>query len=389
MPSNSSSVIFNYINSNTDQNYKLIQACDAQLVVPRERYLKAQLNDYLGSYLSEHKLHLRGYRGSYTHTKCNTIETQCQSCQKRRAQMSADELALDLKQNDPRTVEYLAVNSLPVFDDCSVEDMKNGHVHNPGESLVKRALVLIDEQSQIIQGGISYTINIETGICEIEVLGVKTQRQQMGFGSILLSGAVYTALQYGCTEFELLPRVEAIPFYLKHGFNNNMIGAGINLQEYFENAQYKRMMECYIYESEYSTKLTTRMQIYNPAINPVTICETQERLIDKLESQFQDVIDDIRNSLFKEGWRQHLDNISTQFSTLNKSLMISKEITDFAPPNSEWTDNLFENPVASICYARDQQSQNSKKLSNVLNLIENENIAKIGASTPKIPQPNT
>lgn len=139
MPSNITSLLFNKINSNTDQNYKLIKACEFELVVPRERYLKAQLNDYMTTYLKEHKLQVRGYRGSYKHTKCNTVENQCPSCQKRRAKMSSDELAHDLKHINPRTVEYLAVNSLPVFDDCSVEDMKNGHIRIPGEAFIKRA----------------------------------------------------------------------------------------------------------------------------------------------------------------------------------------------------------------------------------------------------------
>lgn len=232
------------------------------------------------------------------------------------------------------------------------------------EKLSLNERVLVDEQSQIIHGGISYQINIETRICEIEVLGVRAQNQHLGYGSILLSAAIFVGLQYGCSQFELLPRVEAIPFYLKHGFDNSMIGAGVNLQEYFEDAQYKHMMECHIYENEYSTKLTARMQKYNPAVNPVTLCDTQKNLMDTLETQFQDVIDEIRNSVFKEGWRQRLDDIYVQFLNLNKSLMIARELTEYAVPASELPDDIFNDPVATIFYAKTHQKQSKQKLNN-------------------------
>lgn len=158
-------------------------------LIPRESYIKQQLEQFLGQVCTEKNIVVKGYQG------------------------------VNPENNDDHSLAarhaiFGELQRLNLFENFSF-DMKNGHVN--WDKSISRCLVLcIPEQG--IKGAIYFIIDLITKNCKISAIEIDKECRGKNYGVILLHSAMLVGLLYKCPIFNLRTTPDAMEFYSKLGF---------------------------------------------------------------------------------------------------------------------------------------------------------------------------
>lgn len=158
---------------------------DGTCVLPRERFIREQLNNFLARAPGS----VKGYDG--VEPRPGTLASA-------------------------RTDTYYTVLSLPMIGG-GVPDMDNGHLTFKVDKCVRRCLTIRDSQAAIV-GAIYFLIEFKTRYCEVLLIGVKASHQKKHFGTTLLQSALLVAKLYDCQYVHVNLAPNAMRFYKNQGF---------------------------------------------------------------------------------------------------------------------------------------------------------------------------
>lgn len=166
--------------------------------VPSEVFLKKIINEFNQS-LPTNNMIYQGYRGQWFED-----ETQ--------------EVYLNKSEKIVREKEFEAVFNLDVFSEMQPEDipnMNNGHVYLDDQ--VNR-LIVLKENSDIIIGGVFFTINLKAKFATIKTLSIVESHRNKQLGSSLLQLSLLISYLYQVNYVEIASSYNAISLYTRHGF---------------------------------------------------------------------------------------------------------------------------------------------------------------------------
>lgn len=169
--------------------HKLLGNC----LVPRERYLRKQLDAFLQDVYRNAKVTVVGYQGLKSLLEIEKVK-------------SFTQIKNDL------------ITNLVLFALGRFELMGNWHekiLLNDAYLLTRCLAIQVAGETA---GAIEFTINLKSKKCTLDLLEIDENQQRKHLGTILLHSAIMIALCYECYTVECHATFNAIGFYEKNGF---------------------------------------------------------------------------------------------------------------------------------------------------------------------------